>query len=122
MSRAVLYLGVPLGCVTISCFLRYVLHNLGRMRVSSILPPIFQVTKYTLWSYLITVFCAGIVVISEGIFHSLVSMNSSDTAHLGVYEEMRTTYAQGRIASFLSLSITDASLSLGLLGQVMVLG
>jgi len=57
----------------------------------------FFVTKYTLWSYLITVFCAGIVVISEGIFHSLVSMNSSDTAHLGVYEEMRTTYAQALV-------------------------
>lgn len=64
----------------------------------TVLPPIplCQATKYTIRVYLITLFCASIVVITEKLFHSLIMMGFSDTANLGVYENVRKTYGKGR--------------------------
>lgn len=62
-----------------------------------------------MWTYLITVFCAGIVVITEGLFHSLLKMRFRDTANLGVYENVRKEYGKGGTISCLSLLMTDAT-------------
>ncbi|KAF8137390.1 hypothetical protein EV363DRAFT_1317846 [Boletus edulis] len=79
----------PLGCLAQCCV--WVFHW-----VVSLYHAYFA-TKYTLWTYLITVFCVGIVVVTEGMFHNLVTMNISDTAHLGVYEKMRKLYGRGLV-------------------------
>ena len=65
-----------------------------------------QVTKYTLWTYLITIFSAGIMVIAEGMFYSLVTMDSLDTTHLGVYQKLRKVYGRSKIP-FVPVAIDD---------------
>ncbi|KAH0835949.1 hypothetical protein J3R83DRAFT_9875 [Lanmaoa asiatica] len=104
----------PLGCLAQCCI--WVFHSVVLLYHACF------VTQYTMWTYLITVFCAGIVVITEGLFHSLITMSFSDTANLGVYEKVRKFYGKGRITSCSLLLMIDTNARLDHLGQVVVLG
>ncbi|KAI9567484.1 hypothetical protein HD554DRAFT_2039520 [Boletus coccyginus] len=77
----------PLGCLAQCCI--WVFHW-----VITLYHAVF-VTKYTLWTYLITIFCVGIMVVAEGMFYNLVTMGSLDTTHLGVYQKLRKIYGRG---------------------------
>jgi len=54
----------------------------------------FFVNKYSLSSYLTTVFCLAVVIFSEGLFHSLITIECKDTENLGVYEDARKRFGR----------------------------
>lgn len=45
-------------------------------------------------------FCAGAVVLTEGLFYNLITVGASDPSTLGVYEKVRKSYGQGRPIHF----------------------
>ncbi|KAG9313504.1 hypothetical protein JVU11DRAFT_5830 [Chiua virens] len=102
----------PLGCLTQCCV--WVFHwavtfyhaffggsyiVLNRSCMLSHLSPTFpcdKVQTYTVKAYLVTIFCVAIMFFQEGLFHSIITPSASDTANLGVYENVRRTYGRGR--------------------------
>lgn len=60
-------------------------------------------------SFLTTIFCVAIVVVEEGLFHSLITFGSSDLAYLGTYEKARKVYAKCNINPAFLLLIIDAN-------------
>lgn len=62
------------------------------------------------------------MVITEALFHHLITLGFSDTPNLGVYEKARTMYGKGIITSFSSLPMIDATPRVDYFDQSMVLG
>ncbi|KAF9225927.1 hypothetical protein BS17DRAFT_571580 [Gyrodon lividus] len=79
----------PLGCLA-QCF-NWVLHWVQAVYHA------FFVNRYSLPTYMTTIFCVVVVIFSEGLFHSLITIDCKNTENLGVYEDARKSFGRSLV-------------------------